>query len=74
MQITMLSPIKPVILFLALALMAFAACAKKPSPAPKTLAEYDATGKKGDGLECFKQIYAVDYGFRDVAARVEGAY
>lgn len=35
---------------------------------------YEATGKKGEALECFKQIYAVDYGYRDVAARVEGAY
>jgi len=35
---------------------------------------YEATGKKGDALDCFKQIYAVDYGYRDVAARVEGAY
>lgn len=25
-------------------------------------------------LECFKQIYEVDYGYRDVAARVEGSY
>ncbi|HWB07471.1 MAG TPA: tetratricopeptide repeat protein [Verrucomicrobiales bacterium] len=35
---------------------------------------YDATGKKDDALECFKQIYSVDYGYHDVAARVEGAY
>ena len=35
---------------------------------------YEATGKKADSLEAFKQIYAVDYGYRDVAARVEGAY
>lgn len=34
----------------------------------------EAMGKKDDALECFKQIYAVDYGYRDVAARVEGAY
>ena len=25
-------------------------------------------------LECFKQIYEVDYSYRDVAARVEGSY
>lgn len=25
-------------------------------------------------LECLKQIYAVDYGYKDVAARVEGSY
>ncbi|HEX2748216.1 MAG TPA: tetratricopeptide repeat protein [Verrucomicrobiales bacterium] len=35
---------------------------------------HDAMGKKDDALECFKQIYAVDYNYRDVAARVEGAY
>ncbi len=33
-----------------------------------------AMGNKEEALESFKQIYAVDYGFRDVAARVEGAY
>ena len=31
-------------------------------------------GKGAESLECFKTIYAVDYGYRDVAARVEGAY
>ena len=31
-------------------------------------------GKGPESLECFKQIYAIDYGYRDVAARVEGAY
>ena len=35
---------------------------------------YDAMGKKEDALDAYKQIYAVDYGYRDVAARVEGAY
>jgi hypothetical protein len=35
---------------------------------------YEALGKKADALEAFKQIYQVDYGYRDVAARVEGAY
>lgn len=35
---------------------------------------HTAMGRKDDALECFKQIYAVDYGYRDVAARVEGAY
>ena len=35
---------------------------------------HDAMGKKAEALESFKQIYAVDYGYRDVAARVEGAY
>ena len=31
-------------------------------------------GKGAESLECFKTIYAVDYGYRDVATRVEGAY
>jgi tetratricopeptide (TPR) repeat protein len=31
-------------------------------------------GKGPESLDCFKQIYAIDYGYRDVAARVEGAY
>ncbi len=35
---------------------------------------HDAMGRKDEALESFKQIYAVDYGYRDVAARVEGAY
>lgn len=35
---------------------------------------HDAMGKKAEALDSFKQIYAVDYGYRDVAARVEGAY
>ncbi len=34
----------------------------------------ESTGDKAEALECFKQIYSVDYGYRDVAARVEGAY
>jgi tetratricopeptide (TPR) repeat protein len=34
----------------------------------------EAMGSKAEALENFKQIYAVDYGYRDVAARVEGAY
>lgn len=34
----------------------------------------DAMGNKAEALESFKQIYAVDYGYRDAAARVEGAY
>lgn len=34
----------------------------------------EAMGNKAEALESFKQIYAVDYGYRDVAARVEGAY
>ena len=31
-------------------------------------------GRKDEALDCFKQIYEVDYGYRDVAARVEGSY
>ncbi|MGE9266874.1 MAG: tetratricopeptide repeat protein [Verrucomicrobiales bacterium] len=35
---------------------------------------YDKAGRKDEALECFKQIYEIDYGYRDVAARVEGSY
>lgn len=31
-------------------------------------------GKKEESLEAMKQIYEVDYGYRDVARRVEGSY
>ncbi|MEO6742599.1 MAG: tetratricopeptide repeat protein [Chthoniobacteraceae bacterium] len=31
-------------------------------------------GKKEEYLECMKQIYEVDYGYLDVAKRVEGSY
>ena len=31
-------------------------------------------GRKPDALECFKQIYEIDYGYRDVAHRVENSY
>jgi tetratricopeptide (TPR) repeat protein len=31
-------------------------------------------GDKESALDCFKQIYEVDYGYRDVAARVESSY
>jgi len=31
-------------------------------------------GVKAEALECFKQIYEVDYGYRDVAKRVESSY
>ncbi|HEX8371384.1 MAG TPA: tetratricopeptide repeat protein [Chthoniobacterales bacterium] len=30
--------------------------------------------KKDESLDCFKQIYEVDYGYKDVAARVESSY
>lgn len=31
-------------------------------------------GAKDEALDCFKQIYEVDYGYRDVAQRVESSY
>ena len=31
-------------------------------------------GDKDKAIESFKQIYEVDYGYRDVAERVESAY
>jgi len=35
---------------------------------------YEKMGNKEKSIECMKQIYEVDYGYRDVAARVEGSY
>jgi tetratricopeptide (TPR) repeat protein len=35
---------------------------------------HDKVNAKTEALDCFKQIYEVDYGYRDVAARVEGSY
>ncbi|HEY5742987.1 MAG TPA: tetratricopeptide repeat protein [Terrimicrobiaceae bacterium] len=35
---------------------------------------YEQMDKKEASLECFKQIYEVDYGFKDVAHRVESSY
>ncbi|MDB4792986.1 hypothetical protein OAG91_02030, partial [bacterium] len=35
---------------------------------------YTKAEKKQEALDCFKQIYEVDYGYRDVASRVEGSY
>lgn len=35
---------------------------------------YEKTGKKPEALECFKAIYDSNYGYRDVAQRVESAY
>lgn len=35
---------------------------------------YSKAEKKDEALGCFKQIYEIDYGYRDVAARVEGSY
>jgi hypothetical protein len=31
-------------------------------------------GKKEQYLDCLKEIYDADYGYLDVAARVEGSY
>jgi tetratricopeptide (TPR) repeat protein len=35
---------------------------------------YERLGKKEDSLDCMKQIYEVDYGYLDVAQRVESSY
>ena len=35
---------------------------------------YENMEKKADALDCFKQIYEVDYGYRDVATKVESSY
>ncbi|MGI8482245.1 MAG: tetratricopeptide repeat protein, partial [Chthoniobacterales bacterium] len=35
---------------------------------------YDSMGDPGRSLTCLKQIYEADYGYRDVAARVESSY
>jgi tetratricopeptide (TPR) repeat protein len=35
---------------------------------------HDEIGDKAAALDCFKQIYEVDYGYRDVASRVESSY
>jgi tetratricopeptide (TPR) repeat protein len=35
---------------------------------------HDEMGDKAAALDCFKQIYEVDYGYRDVASRVESSY
>ena len=35
---------------------------------------YDKMGDKEKSVGCMKQIYEIDYGYRDVAARVEGSY
>jgi len=35
---------------------------------------YTKAARNEEALECFKQIYEVDYGYLDVAARVEGSY
>ena len=35
---------------------------------------HEEMGDQKAALDCFKQIYEVDYGYRDVAARVESSY
>jgi len=35
---------------------------------------YEEMGNKEQSLECMKEIYNNDYGYRDVAQRVEGSY
>jgi tetratricopeptide (TPR) repeat protein len=35
---------------------------------------HSKVGAKSEALECFKQIYEVDYGYRDVSQRVEQSY
>jgi tetratricopeptide (TPR) repeat protein len=35
---------------------------------------HDEVGDKAAALDCFKQIYEVDYNYRDVAQRVESSY
>jgi tetratricopeptide (TPR) repeat protein len=35
---------------------------------------YETMGQDQKSIDCFKQIYEVDYGYRDVATRVESSY
>jgi hypothetical protein len=35
---------------------------------------YEKMGKKEDYLNCMKEIYEADYGYQDVARRVEASY
>jgi len=35
---------------------------------------YETMGQKEKAIDCHKQIYEVDYGYRDVASRVESSY
>ena len=37
-------------------------------------ATHEEMGDKQAALDCYKQIYEVDYGYRDVASRVESSY
>lgn len=35
---------------------------------------HETMGEKAKALDCFKEIYEVDYGYRDVATKVESSY
>ena len=35
---------------------------------------YEKSGEKEKALSCMKQIYEADYGYKDVAVRVESSY
>ena len=35
---------------------------------------FEAMSEKDKAIECFKQIYEVDYGYRDVAQKLESSY
>jgi tetratricopeptide (TPR) repeat protein len=35
---------------------------------------YEKMKEKEKSIDCFKQIYEVDYGYRDVAMKVESSY
>jgi tetratricopeptide (TPR) repeat protein len=35
---------------------------------------YEKMGQTAHSIECLKQIYEVDYAYRDVASRVEASY
>jgi tetratricopeptide (TPR) repeat protein len=35
---------------------------------------YETMGQHSEAIECLKRIYEVDYGYRDVAKRVEASY
>ena len=35
---------------------------------------YEKMAEREKSIECMKQIYEVDYGYRDVAERVDGSY
>ena len=35
---------------------------------------YEKMGEAGKSLDCMKEIYEADYGYKDVAERVESSY